>query len=164
MPSTTSKHCIDKLCHCFAGFGLASTVVTDNGPQFTSQEFKEFLEANGVHHIAPYHPASNGLVECSVQTVKNAFLRQLLHGGKFHQTRSLQHRIDSFLFAYRNTRHSMTGISPADAMFKHKPRTHLSLLKLHLANGWSISRRGLRKALMFTEGELFVYPQPKGIF
>lgn len=61
MPSTTSKHCTDKLGHCFACFGLASTVVTDNGPQFTSQEFKEFLEANGVHHILtpPYHPASN---------------------------------------------------------------------------------------------------------
>ena len=46
--------------------------MTDNGPSFISQEFKEFMEANGIKHvtIAPYHPSSNRLVERGVQTVK----------------------------------------------------------------------------------------------
>lgn len=145
MPSTTSKQCIEKLRHCFANFGLASTVITDGGPQFTSQEFKEFLESNGVHHTLspPYHPASNGLAERAVQTVKNAFLKQMLHDNKQNHTRTLQHRIDSFLFAYRNTPHTMTGMSPAEAMFKFKPRTHLSLLKPHLADQMVNKQEGI---------------------
>ena len=47
----------------FATFRIPETPVTDNGSNFTSSEFEEFLKANGICHIktAPYHPASNGL-------------------------------------------------------------------------------------------------------
>ena len=47
-------------------------LVTDNGPCFVSEEFEIFLAKNGVKHIttAPYHPATNGLAERAVQTVK----------------------------------------------------------------------------------------------
>ena len=46
----------------------------DNGPQFTSNEFATFMKGNGTHHIrsAPYHPASNGLAERFIQSVKQA--------------------------------------------------------------------------------------------
>lgn len=136
MSTTTSKQTIEKLRHCFATFGLPRTIVTDGGPQFTSQEFKEFVESNGFHHLLspPYHPASNGLAERAVQTVKNVFLKQMLQDSKTNHSRSLQHHIDSFLFAYRNTPHTMTGLSPADVMFKFRPKTHLSLLKPNLAD------------------------------
>lgn len=102
--------------------------MTDGGPQFKSQELKEFLESNGIHHILtpPYHPASNGLAERAVQTVKNTFLKQMLHDSKHDTNRTLQHRIDSFLFSYRNTPHSITGLTPAETLFKFKPKTHLS--------------------------------------
>lgn len=145
MPTTTSKCTIDKLRHCFATFGLASTVVTDGGPQFKSVEFKEFLESNGVHHILtpPYHPASNGLAERAVQTVKDTFLKQMLHDAKYNTKRSLQHRIDSFLFSYRNTPHSMTGLVPSEIMFKFSPKTHLSLLKPHLTSQMEIKQENI---------------------
>lgn len=32
--------------------GLPEHVVSDNGPQFTSAEFAEFMKANGIKHIA----------------------------------------------------------------------------------------------------------------
>ena len=44
------------------------TAISDNGPQFMSQPFAEFLKINGIRHFrsAQYHPATNGQVECFV--------------------------------------------------------------------------------------------------
>ena len=69
--SATAAGTTAKLRHVH---GLPERIVTDNGPQFTSQEFKEFLEKNGITHIpvAPYHPSSNGQDERAVQTFKNS--------------------------------------------------------------------------------------------
>ena len=72
--SATSAHTIAKLRGMFATHGLPQLVVSDNGAVFTSGEFKEFLERNGIRHVrsAPYHPASNGLAERYVQTFKTS--------------------------------------------------------------------------------------------
>ena len=74
MDSTTSSKTISVLREMFARYGLPRQLVSDNGPQFTSGEFKQFLHANDVKHIttAPYHPSSNGAAEWLVQTVKQA--------------------------------------------------------------------------------------------
>ncbi|XP_054279190.1 uncharacterized protein K02A2.6-like [Macrosteles quadrilineatus] len=145
MSTTTSQHTIEKLRHCFATFGLPSTVVTDGGPQFKSSEFKEFMGKNGIHHILtpPFHLASNGLAERAVQTVKESFLKQMLHDAKCKSKRSTQHHIDAFLFTYRNTPHSMTGLTPSELMFKFKPKTHLSPLKPHLTSQMEIKQEGI---------------------
>ncbi|XP_054257422.1 uncharacterized protein K02A2.6-like [Macrosteles quadrilineatus] len=105
MQTTTSAKTIERLRSCFAVFGLPCTLVSDGGPQLRSQEFEEFLKANGILHVVspPYHPASNGLAERAVQTTKNTFLRQMLQDEMSKSNRSVQHRIDSFLFVYRNT-------------------------------------------------------------
>jgi transposase InsO family protein len=54
--SATSDATIEKLRSMFATHGLPETLVSDNGSQFTSLEFKTFMERNGIHHIktAPY--------------------------------------------------------------------------------------------------------------
>ena len=72
VPSTSSTAAIDKLHSTFATHGLSLTIVSDNGPLFTSNEFQEFLHCNGIEHLptTPYHPSSNGLAERAVQTVK----------------------------------------------------------------------------------------------
>ncbi len=48
MPTTTSAN--SKLRKLFASYGLPEEVVSDNGPQFTSTEFEEFMSKNGVRH------------------------------------------------------------------------------------------------------------------
>lgn len=55
-------------------FWITAQLVSNNGPQLVSQEMTGFLQANGVQHIksAPYHPATNGLAERFVQTMKHA--------------------------------------------------------------------------------------------
>ena len=63
--SSTASETIQKLLITFATHGLPRTIVSDNGPCFTSSEFEQFVKCNGTRHLktAPYHPASNGLAE-----------------------------------------------------------------------------------------------------
>ena len=74
MDTTTSTKTIEKLQSLFARYGVPSQLVSDNGPQFKSEEFQMFLKRNGIKHLtsAPYHPASNGLAERCVQSFKSA--------------------------------------------------------------------------------------------
>lgn len=59
MSNMTAAVTTEKLRSIFATHGLPDTVVTDNGPTFTSEVFKELMEKNGIRHVltAPYHPA-----------------------------------------------------------------------------------------------------------
>ena len=77
MHSITSEATIEKLREMFARYGIPQQLVSDNGPQFTLQEFSNFANTNGIKHtlVAPYHPRSNGQAERFVQTFKQ-FLRQ----------------------------------------------------------------------------------------
>ena len=69
MKSTTASKTIEELWKLFASYGLPEQIVTDNGPQFVSEEFATFTKANEVKHIksAPYHPSTNRAVERLVQ-------------------------------------------------------------------------------------------------
>ena len=75
MHSITSEATIEKLREMFARYGIPQQLVSDNGPQFTSQEFSDFTRANGIKHtlVAPYHPRSNGQAERFVQSFKQFF-------------------------------------------------------------------------------------------
>ena len=72
MNSPTAARTVAVLREMFARYGILCQVVSDNGPQFISEEFQHFLASNGVLRCAPYHPSSNGVVEQLVQTVKRA--------------------------------------------------------------------------------------------
>ncbi|KAL5509351.1 hypothetical protein EMCRGX_G004709 [Ephydatia muelleri] len=79
--STSSEQAIKALRRVFATHGLPEVLVSDNGTAFTSTEFQTFVKRNGFRHVktAPYHPASNGLAERVVQTVKEVLKNS---GGK----------------------------------------------------------------------------------
>ncbi|XP_054929043.1 uncharacterized protein [Dermacentor andersoni] len=80
MSSTTTTKTAERLRNVFAAYGLPEKLVSDNGPQFKSVEFSDFLECNGVKQVraAPYHPTSNGAAERTVQTIKRALLKQVM--------------------------------------------------------------------------------------
>ena len=47
MPATASKHVMSALKSCFAEYGIPDTVISDNGSQFTSQEYQLFAASYG---------------------------------------------------------------------------------------------------------------------
>ena len=65
LSSITTHTVISRLDDLFGCWGLPSVVTTDNGAQFTSAEFTEFLTLRSIKHIrtAVYHLESNGGVE-----------------------------------------------------------------------------------------------------
>ena len=125
MKETTATKTIEILRVIFARFGLPEQIVTDNGPQFVSEEFSHFLKSNGIKHIrcAPYHPASNGLAERFVQSLKMA-LKSTVNSGL-----SLQHRHSNFLLNYRSTGHATTGVSPSLLFLHCHIQTRLDLIR-----------------------------------
>ena len=52
---------------------MPTNVLSDNGPEFISDEFSEFLAQSGINHkrTMPYCPTSNGAVERVNKTVQN---------------------------------------------------------------------------------------------
>ena len=102
----------------FATYELPTTLVSDNGPPFTSAEFEKFMKANGITHrrIPPYHPSSNRLADNMVRTVKQA-----LSKCKISANATLETHIARFLASYRNTRHTTTSKTPAELLLCRTP-------------------------------------------
>ncbi|XP_075741088.1 uncharacterized protein LOC142788732 [Rhipicephalus microplus] len=123
--STTSQDAtIECLRDVFARFGFPETIVSDNGPQFTSEEFKQFVREMGCRHVqtAPYNPSTNGLAERFVQTLKNALKKDDVH-------QPMKVKLNKFLLAYRNTPHATTHEAPANLLLGRRLRTRLDVLK-----------------------------------
>jgi transposase InsO family protein len=127
MRTTTASQTIKELRFIFARFGLPEQILSDNGPQFTSDEFREFTIANGIQHIkiAPYHPRSNGMAERFVQTFKNA-MKKMKKDGDINQ------QLANFLLVYRKTPQSTTTEAPAMLLMKRIPRSRLDLITPNL--------------------------------
>ena len=73
-------------------------LVSDNAPNYTSKEFETFMKENGTVYMtsAPDHPASNGLAERAVQTVKSGITKTA--GDNFEK------KLHKFLFLFFNYR------------------------------------------------------------
>jgi hypothetical protein len=69
----TSAEVIKHLKNIFARHGIPEVVISDNGPQYASQEFRAFATDYGFTHLtsSPGHASGNGEAERGVCTVKN---------------------------------------------------------------------------------------------
>ena len=123
--NTKSSTVIKKLKAHLARYGIPKQLVTDNGPQFVSDEFRKFTESWGIEHTttSPHHSQANGKCEAAVKVAKR-MLRKTTKSGE-----------DQYL-ALLNIRNVPTqGVdsSPAQRLFGRRTRTLLpttqSLLK-----------------------------------
>lgn len=118
----TAKTTIHK-CKIFSEFGSPKIIVMDNGRNFRSAEFQQFLKANDItpKFIAPYHPSTNGQAERFIQTMKNS-LRKMLTDPR-NKNLNLESALHEFLVQYRVTPHCVTGVTPSKKMFNRKIHT-----------------------------------------
>ena len=108
----------------FADYGTPGCVVSDNGRQLTSNEFRSFLSKNGVKYLntPPFHPSSNGLVERAVRSFKQ-------HLKKISEA-DITARLARVLFAMRTAVCSYTNQSPMNLFYANlQVRTPFRVIK-----------------------------------
>lgn len=122
MGTSTAAATADPLRKIFAVHGLPAVLASDNGSQFTAEEFRVFCQQNGIRQAfsSPFHPLSNGAAERVVQLLKQ-FLRKQNH-------LTPKQSLASFLLTYRTTAHATTGRAPCELLMGRMLRTRLDLL------------------------------------
>ncbi|XP_055347888.1 uncharacterized protein K02A2.6-like [Paramacrobiotus metropolitanus] len=126
MRRTQSADVIAVMENLCVRYGYPRQLVTDNGPQFTSAEFSDYCQRNGIKHLrtAPGHPQSNGQAERYVGSFKDAMTKMLAAGKT-----DLDEAIRQYLLRYRTTPQSTTG-SPPDELFLNR-RLRTALDRIH---------------------------------
>lgn len=126
MKNATTTKILQILESLFSKYGICKYLVSDNGSQFTSQEFKNFCNSKNVIHIksTPYHSRTNGLAERAIQNFKRHY-----NIMKLDQYPTLIERLNTWLFTYRCTQHSCTNRTPAELFLSRKLCTVFDRLK-----------------------------------
>ena len=75
--NASSVKVIQALKAVFARHGVPRILVSDNGPCYSSTEFKKFAESWDFRHVtsSPHYPQSNGMAENGVKNTKNLLLK-----------------------------------------------------------------------------------------
>ncbi|XP_064479130.1 uncharacterized protein K02A2.6-like [Ornithodoros turicata] len=118
----SSATVIERCKSAFARHGIPAEVITDNGPQFSgaqASEFRRVAQTNRFRHItsSPRYSQANGLVEASVQIVKN----------------SIKKTNDPYesLLAYRSSPWP-NGYSPSEPLMGRRLRTTVPISEKNL--------------------------------
>ena len=112
----TTAEVIQKTKAIFARHGIPEVVVSDNGPQFSSEAYSAFARNYQFEHVtsSPLYPQSNGEAERAVQTVKS-----LLNKGEDPCLA---------LLSYRSTP-LKCGFSPSELLMVRKLRTTVPMTR-----------------------------------
>lgn len=117
LPDTKACTVIRKLKSHFARQGIPDQVFSDNGPQFSSEEFQKFSQKWEFRHStsSPGFPQSNGKAESAVKTAK-CLMRKAKMAGEDPYLAMLDHR---------NTPTQGLNVSPAQRLLSRRTRTLL---------------------------------------
>ena len=120
-----STDLISRLKHYFCTFGIAEEISSDDGPQFRSSQFQQFLQSWGIKHhrvSSAYHPHSNLRVETAVKSGKRLLLDNTKSDGSPDWGKVFQ-----ALMQHRNMPDSEYGLSPSQLVFGRPIRDFLPI-------------------------------------
>ena len=124
--NSTSSAVIKELGMSFSEFGKPQVFRSDNGPCYSSQEFRFFMQNWSIEHrtSSPHYPQSNGLAESMVKVSKNLIEKAVLQDLPWNQ----------LLLDYRCTPISSEIPSPAEILFGRKLQSSISVLPSQVMN------------------------------
>ena len=131
---TTSRQVIRALRENFVTLSVPVRLRTDGGPQFASHDFRAFMKRWGVCHVmsTPHYPASNGLSEAAVKSVKSLVAKTTVGGNLDDES------FDRGLLELRNAPRA-DGRSPAQIVFGHPLRSCVPAHRRSFAKEWQTS-------------------------
>ena len=117
LPDMSSRSLIQSLKPIFATHGSPAVLLTDNGTNYSSNEFHEFTESWEIQHVtsSPHHHKSNGKAESAVKIIKGII------------TRAKKERQDVWkaILEWRNAPTPGTDSSPAQRLMSRRTRSML---------------------------------------
>ena len=138
LQTTSAGTVIQALSEIFSTHGIPDTVISDNGPQYASWQFRKFAEDWGFTHVtsSPLHPQANGEVERAIQTTKNILKKNSnMYLG---------------LLAYRSAP-LQNGATPSEILMGRKIRTKLPTVPANLLPKPIDNEELIRKEEMYRE-------------
>ena len=113
----TAKMVAEHMKAIFSELGIPKTLVSDNGPCYTGDQFKKTMSHLGITHITTslHHHQSNGLAEAYVRIIKNLLSKAKEMGQDYHEVISV----------YRSTPLSNDLPSPFELLHGRKPSIDL---------------------------------------
>ena len=130
IPNSTSSTIIKELDLIFSEYGRPYLFRSDNGPCYTSKEFKTFLDNWKIEHrtSSPHYPQSNGLAKSMIKVSKNLIDKATLQGLAWNH----------LLLDYWCTPISNNISSPAEILFGRRFCSKLMLpsqvINAHISN------------------------------
>ena len=119
LTSMTTQHVIGHLKVIFSEYGWLDTIVSDNGPRYTTEAFTKNMQEYRVNDItsSPHYPQSNGFAEKFVQTVKSLFYKAREEGADLYKA----------LMIYQNTPLTSNMQSPMQILQNRTARSQLPI-------------------------------------
>ena len=113
---TTSTAVVKCTTNHLSKYGTVDKIITDNGPQFISRDYKDFTNTWQIQHItsSPHHSQANGKAESAVKIAKK-LLKKVKHTGQDMHIAILE---------WRNTPNN-TGSSPVQRLMSRRTKTLL---------------------------------------
>ena len=119
LSSMTGQYIANQCKLIFSEYGWPESLISDNGPCYTSEAFTSVMKAYHMNHItsSPHYPQSNGLAVKYVQIVKSLF----------HKAKEEGRDIFKCLMNYCNTPLTGSLQSPMQILQNRSTRSHLPM-------------------------------------
>ena len=193
LTSTTSFEIINALKSAFSRYGIPKMVISDSGPQYSLQGFRDFVNAYNFNHVtsSPNFAQSNGQAERTVQTLSDSGPQYSLQGfrdfvnaynfnhvtsspnfaqsnGQAERTvqtlkKLLKESSDPYLTLYHSYPFPWCKLSPAELLMGRRLRSNIPLLQDQLTPKWKFLDEFQSENRIFKERQKSDYDRQHGV-